>query len=128
MITIVNVLSVIIIYPIVVFLAVFLFCKFVLQKRKKSIGIASDISTFFLFFSVTNLFSFIFLEKIGWYLVIFSIILGTIMTILEWRSKKEIEIIPLLRKIWRFLFLLLCLIYAVLWLFGVIRYVLSYIS
>ncbi|WP_175453943.1 DUF3397 domain-containing protein [Psychrobacillus sp. OK028] len=128
MITIDSVLSIIIIYPIVVFLAVFLFCKFVLHKRKKSIGIASDISTFFLYFSIANLFSFIFLKEIGWYLVIFSIILATIMTILEWRSKKEIEVIPLLRKIWRLLFLLLCFIYAVLWLFGVIRYVLSYIS
>lgn len=124
----VNVLSVCVIYPIVVFLVVFLFCKFILQKRKKSIGIASDISTFFLYFSVTNLFSFVFLKEVGWYLVIFSIILATIITYLEWRSKKEIEVIPLLRKIWRLLFLLLCCLYAFLWLFGVIRYVLAYIS
>ncbi|QUG40993.1 DUF3397 family protein [Psychrobacillus sp. INOP01] len=124
----VNVLSVFVIYPIVVFLVVFLFCKFILHKRKKSIGIASDVSTFFLYFSITNLFFFIFLKEIGWYLVIFSIILATIMTYLEWRTKKEIEVIPLLRKIWRLLFLLLCSLYALLWLFGVIRYVLSYIS
>lgn len=126
--TIVNVLSVFVIYPVVVFLVVFLFCKFFLRKRKKSIGIAADISTFFLYFSITNLFSFVFLKEIGWYLVIFSIILATIITFLDWRSKKEIEVIPLLRKIWRLLFLLLCLTYAFLWLFGVIRYVLSYIS
>ncbi|MFJ7825052.1 DUF3397 domain-containing protein [Psychrobacillus sp. NPDC096623] len=128
MIIIDNVLSVLIIYPIVVFLAVFLFSKSVLHKRKKSIGIASDITTFFLYFSIANLFTFIFLKQIGWYLVICSIVLATIMTILEWRSKKEIEVIPLLRKIWRLLFLLLCFVYAVLWLFGVIRYVFSYIS
>ncbi|WP_407081808.1 DUF3397 family protein [Psychrobacillus antarcticus] len=126
--TIVNVLSVFVIYPVVVFLLVFLFCTFFRLKRKKTIGIAADISTFFLYFSITNLFSFFFLKEIAWYLVIFSIILATIITILEWRSKKEIEVIPLLRKIWRLLFLLLCFTYAFLWLFGVIRYVLSYIS
>ena len=126
--TIVNVLSVFVIYPVVVFLVVFIVCKFILHKRKKSIGLASDISTFFLYFSNVNLFSFLFLKEIGWYLVIISIILATIMTYLEWRSKKEIEIIPLLRKIWRLLFLLLCSLYAFLWVFGVIRYVLTYIS
>ena len=125
---IVNVLSVFVIYPVVVFLVVFLFCQFFLRKRKKSIGIAADISTFFLFFSITNLFSFFFLKEFGWYLVIFSIILATIITFLEWRTKKEIEVIPLLRKVWRLLFLLLCVTYAFLWLFGVIRYVLSYMS
>ena len=128
MIIIINVLSVFVIYPVVVFLAVFIICKFILHKRKKSIGIASDVSTFFLYFSTANLFSFLFLKEIGWYLVIFSIILATIMTYLEWRSKKEMEIIPLLRKIWRLLFLLLCGLYAFLWLFGVIQYVLTYIS
>jgi len=126
--TIVNVLSVFVIYPVVVFLVVFIVCKYILHKRKKSIGLASDISTFFLYFSNVNLFSFLFLKEIGWYLVIISIILATIMTYLEWRSKKEIEIIPLLRKIWRLLFLLLCSLYAFLWVFGVIRYVLTYIS
>ena len=126
--TIVNVLSVFVIYPVVVFLVVFIVCKFILHKRKKSIGLASDISTFFLYFSNVNLFSFLFLKEIGWYLIIISIILATIMTYLEWRSKKEIEIIPLLRKVWRLLFLLLCSLYAFLWVFGVIRYVLTYIS
>ena len=126
--TIVNVLSVFVIYPVVVFLVVFIVCKYILHKRKKSIGLASDISTFFLYFSNVNLFSFLFLKEIGWYLTIISIILATIMTYLEWRSKKEIEIIPLLRKIWRLLFLLLCSLYAFLWVFGVIRYVLTYIS
>ena len=128
MILIVNVLSIFIIYPVLVFLIVFLFCKFILHKRKKSIGIASDVTTFFLYFSITNLFTLIFLKEIGWYLVIFSIVLATIMTYIEWYSIKEIEIIPLLRKIWRLLFLLLCCFYAFLWLFGVIRYVLEYIS
>ncbi|WP_411747822.1 DUF3397 domain-containing protein [Psychrobacillus psychrotolerans] len=128
MINVVNVLSIFVIYPVVVFLLVFIICKFVLHKRKKSIGIASDVSTFFLYFSTANLFSFLFSKGIGWYLIIFSIILATIMTCLDWRSKKEIEIIPLLRKIWRILFLLLCCFYAFLWLFGVIQYVLTYIS
>lgn len=125
---IVNILSVLVLYPVVVFFVVFLVSKFILHKRKRSIGIASDVSTFFLYFSSAHLFSFLFLKEIGWYLVIFSIILATIFTIFEWRSKKEIEVIPLLRKIWRVLFLLLCCLYAFLWLFGVFRYVLTYIS
>ena len=125
---IVNVLSIFVIYPVVIFVVVFLLCKFILHKRKKSIGIAADISTFFLYFSIANLYTFLFSKEIGWYLINFSIILATIITYIEWRYKKEIEVIPLLRKIWRLLFLILCCLYAFLWLFGVIQYVLTYIS
>ncbi|TQR15921.1 DUF3397 domain-containing protein [Psychrobacillus lasiicapitis] len=123
-----TIVSFFILFPIVLFILTFIVSKYILHKRKKSIGIAADITTFLLFFSVTHVFSVIFSKNIGFELVICSLIFATVLTFLDWRSKREIEVGPLLRKIWRLLFILLCLFYVFLWLFGVIRYVLSYIS
>lgn len=125
---IVNILSFFILFPILVFIFTFLVSKYIVHKRKKSIGIAADFTTFILFFSVSHVFSIIFSKNIGFYLVVFALLLATIITYLDWRTKKEIEIKSLLRRIWRLLFLLLCVFYAFLWLFGVIRYVLLYIG
>lgn len=122
------IISFLLLYPIVLFILVFIVSKFLLHKGKKSIGMAADVTTFLLFFSVSHVYSVIFSENIGFILIICSLLLATILTFLDWRTKKEMEVRPLLRKIWRLLFILLCLFYAFLWIFGVIRYVLTYIG
>lgn len=121
-------ISFLLLFPIVLFIIVFIVSKYFLHKRKKSIGIAADVTTFLLFFSVSHVYSVIFSKDIGFLLIIFSLLLATILTFWDWRTKKEMEVRPLLRKIWRLLFMMLCLFYAFLWVFGVIRYVLSYIG
>lgn len=123
-----TIISFLLLYPIVLFILTFIVSKYFLHKRKKSIGIAADVTTFLLFFSVSHVYSVIFSKNIGFILIICSLLLATILTFLDWRTKKEMEVPPLLRKIWRLLFMLLCLFYAFLWIFGVIRYVLGYIS
>ncbi|WP_177184273.1 DUF3397 domain-containing protein [Psychrobacillus sp. OK032] len=115
-------------YPIVLFILTFIVSKYFFHKRKKSIGIAADVTTFLLFFSVSHVYTVIFVKNIGFLLIICSLVFASILTFLEWRTKHEIEVRSLLRKIWRILFMLLCLFYAFLWVFGVIRYVFSYIS
>ncbi|WP_144509369.1 DUF3397 family protein [Bacillus sp. FJAT-22090] len=128
MIDIINIVSFFILYPAILFVLTFIITTYFLHNRKKSFGIAADVTTFLLFFSVSHVFFIIFSMKIGFLLIVFALILASIITYLDWRTKNEIEIQPLLRKIWRLLFLLLCLFYAFIWLFGVIRYVFNYIS
>lgn len=123
-----TIISFLLLFPIVLFILTFIISKYLLHKRKKSIGIAADVTTFVLFFSVSHVYSVIFSKNIGFLLIICSLLLATILTFLDWRTKKEMEVRPLLRKIWRLLFMLLCLFYAFLWVFGVIRYVLNYIG
>lgn len=124
----ISLVSIIVLVPAILFIISFVIAKYAFRKRKKSIGIAADITTFLLFFSVSHVFNVIFGKEIGFVIIIFAIFIATIMTILEWKMKKEIEIKPLLRKVWRLFFILLCFMYALLWIIGVIRYVLKYIS
>ncbi len=128
MIPITSIVSIFILVPALLFILSLLLFRTVLKKGKKSIGLAADVTTILLFFSVAHVYKVVFEGTIGFILIISSILLATILTIIDWRTKKEIEIIPLLRKIWRLLFILLCLLYALIWLIGVIRYVLTYIS
>ncbi|TQR17824.1 DUF3397 family protein [Psychrobacillus vulpis] len=128
MIVIIKILSIFLVFPFLLFLLTFLISKYLLHKRKKSFGIAADVTTLILFFSVSNAVSVLFSKNILFSLIIMSLIIATIFTYFDWRTEKEIEIIPLLRKIWRSLFLLLCIAYALIWIIGVIRYVLYYIS
>lgn len=123
-----TIISFLLLFPFVLFIITFIVTKYFFHKQKKSIGISADVTTFLLFFSVSHVYSVIFVKNIGFLLIICSLIFATIMAFLDWRTKHEIEIRPLLRKIWRVLFMLLCIFYAFLWVFGVIRYVLSYIS
>lgn len=125
---IINLISAFILIPAILFIFTFAVAKYALKKRKKSIGIAADITTFLLFFSVSIVFNIVFDKEIGFLIIIIAILIATLLTILEWRSKKEIEVQSLLRKIWRLFFILLCVTYALLWLIGVIQYVLKYIS
>ena len=124
----ISLVSIIVLVPAILFIISFVIAKYAFRKRKKSIGIAADITTFLLFFSVSHVFNVIFEKEIGFIIIILAIFIATIMTILEWKMKKEIEIKPLLRKVWRLFFILLCFMYALLWIIGVIRYVLKYIS
>ncbi|WP_391123041.1 DUF3397 family protein [Psychrobacillus sp. L3] len=121
-------LTFLLLFPVLLFILTFIISKYLIHKRKKSFGFAADATTFLLFFSVSNAFSIIFSKSIFLLLIVASLLLATIITYLDWRKQKEIEVIPLLRKIWRLLFLLLSVAYAFIWLIGVIQYVLYYIS
>lgn len=123
-----NLTSFILIFPVAIFLVMFIIMQFLLRKRKKAFGVAADVTTLLLFFSVANAFNIFFSTNILFILIVVSLVIAIIFTCIEWRKEKEIEVSPLLRKIWRVYFILLNIIYAIMWIIGVIRYVLSYIS
>ncbi|MFF2752385.1 DUF3397 domain-containing protein [Psychrobacillus sp. NPDC058041] len=128
MITITKIFSFIILFPVILFILTFIISKYILSKRKKSFGVAADVTTFLLFFSVSNAFSIVFSKSIFLLMIIISLLIATIFTYLDWRNQKEIEVMPLLRKIWRLLFILLCVTYALILFIGVFQYVLKYVS
>jgi hypothetical protein len=117
-----------ILFPAVLFIITFIVGKYFLHKRKKAFGIAADVTTLLLFISVSHAFYFVFQKDIILALIICALLIATVITYIDWKTQKEIEIVPLFRKIWRTLFLLLSLIYAFVCISGVIRYVLLSIS
>jgi len=91
-------------------------------------GVASDVTTLCLFFSVPLAIRVLWNVDVSALLVTLTVVMAIIFTYIDWRTKKEIEVKPLLRKIWRFQFLVLSAAYIVICLVGVIRSVIEYLQ
>ncbi|MGH2317398.1 DUF3397 family protein [Planococcus sp. SE5232] len=100
----------------------FAFIYFISLKRKKrkALGVASDVTTFLLFFSVPASVEFLWGYSITASIYFVALVLAIVLLVIEWRTAKEIEIIPFFRKLWRTYFLLLASVYALVWLVGLV--------
>ncbi|MFJ5765284.1 DUF3397 domain-containing protein [Lysinibacillus sp. NPDC093210] len=121
------VISVIIFCPILLFVIVYAISRKVNIRGTHAFGAASDVTTFCLFFSVPLAIGVLWGVNIGAFLVMLAIILAIIFTYVDWRTKREIEVKPLLRKIWRFLFLVLSAAYILICIVGMIQSVVEYL-
>ncbi|WP_323645592.1 DUF3397 domain-containing protein [Lysinibacillus xylanilyticus] len=121
-------ISIIIFCPILLFVIVYLFSRKVKIRGTHAIGVASDVTTLCLFFSVPLAIRVLWNVNVSALLVTLAVVMAIIFTYIDWRTKKEIEVKSLLRKIWRFQFLVLSAAYVVICLVGVIRSVLEYLQ
>ncbi|MGN4126324.1 DUF3397 domain-containing protein [Lysinibacillus sphaericus] len=122
------IISIIIFCPLLLFIIVYLISRKVNIRGTHAFGAASDVTTFWLFFSVPLAIGVLWGVNIGALLVMLAIMLAMVFTYIEWRTKKELEVKPLLRKIWRFLFLVLSSAYFLICLVGLIQSVIEYLQ
>ena len=121
------IISTFLLVPYLVFiLAFFVLSKWTKKRPKQTFGIAADITTFILLFAVPIAIEALFEVKTMIYFFCLAIVIGVVLTIYEWKSKKEIELIPLLRKIWRLLFLFLSTLYIIVFCLGLILTIIQY--
>jgi len=123
-----SVISFLLIFPIVIFLAVFFISVKMNRKKAKSFGYAADVTTLLLFFAVPIAIQSLFHIVTMGSIVGAALIMSVVFTVIEWKSQKEIELIPLLRKIWRFLFLVLSICYFIVWCIGLVIKVMEFIN
>ena len=107
-----------------------LFILIIIKKRGRApasvIGLAADVTTPFLFFTVYVVSRTIIGEGIGVYIVGGALMIAIIRIILERVKVKEFQIANLLRKTWRLYFLVLTASYILLLLGGIIMKVIEY--
>ncbi|MFJ6207866.1 DUF3397 domain-containing protein [Lysinibacillus sp. NPDC092081] len=122
------VISIIIFCPILLFVIVYLISRKVKIRGTHAFGMASDVTTLCLFFSVPLAIGVLWNVNVSALLVTMAIMMAMIFTYIDWQTKKEIEVKSLLRKIWRFQFLVLSTAYIVICIVGVIRSVIEYLQ
>ncbi|MBD8025870.1 DUF3397 family protein [Ureibacillus sp. Re31] len=119
------IVSTIIFFPIILFFITYV----IWRKRKKtniqSIGTAADVTTFVLFFSVPLSIASLWGENYSGIVFIVAIFIAIIFTYIDWRTKKEIKILSLFKKIWRLFFILLTISYIVIWFVGLIQSIMN---
>ncbi|QCR31702.1 DUF3397 family protein [Lysinibacillus sp. SGAir0095] len=118
--------SIIIFFPIILFTITY----FIARKRKKSklksFGMASDVTTIVLFFSVPLSISSLWDKNYNILIFIIAIIIAIIFTYIDWRTKKEIEVLRLIKKTWRLYFILLTIAFVAIWIVGLIQSIIEY--
>ena len=107
---------------------VYLISRKVKFRGTHAFGAASDVTTLCLFFSVPLAVDVLWNINVSALLVTLAIMMAMVFTYIDWRTKKEIEVKSLLRKIWRFQFLVLSTAYIVVCIIGVIQSVIEYLQ
>lgn len=115
--------------------AIFIFAPFILfigiilltrrRMKRKSIGLAADLTTFLLLFSVPVSIETVWGYSIGGILYSLTVLLAILLLIIEWRNTKEIEVIKYIRKTWRIFFLVFSTAYALVWIAGITQALIS---
>lgn len=119
--------STIILFPIILFFITYAICRKRKKDNVKSFGYAADTTTFILFFSVPLSITSLWGMNYHIFVFIIAIFIAIIFTYIDWRTKKEIEIMPLLKKTWRLYFILLTIAYLVIWIVGIIQSIINYV-
>lgn len=109
------IVDILIMCPFIFFGILYLILKKFSKKRGNIFSKAADFTTIILFFSIPSSVKFIWSYDIGFIVLIIASVIAIIFTTIEWRTTKEIELKPLFRKIWRFLFLVLTFTYIAVW-------------
>ncbi|MBY0120803.1 DUF3397 domain-containing protein [Bacillus sp. S/N-304-OC-R1] len=107
--------------PLLGYLLVFILCKQITKKHKKSVRIALDVSTLLFIISVHYLILAIWEQSFLWVIFLLLLVLAIIFVLLHWKVKHEINIPLVFKGFWRFNFLLFFTAYIVLTVIGLIQ-------
>ena len=93
-------------------------CRKLRIKKTYAFGFGADVTTFILFFSVPLAIHSIWGASLFLPIIIIALLIALGFTYVDWRTKKEIDVPVLLKKIWRVYFILLSVLYLGTWLIG----------
>lgn len=120
-----QLISFLVVFPIITLFIVFVISKLITKKHRFSIHLALDISTFFFILSVHFLIQSIWNTSLFIYIIIFILLIGMIFVIIHWKLKEEMEYKKIFKGIWRITFLLFFTLYVVLLIYGLVRSILK---
>ncbi|SOB92359.1 uncharacterized protein DUF3397 [Ureibacillus xyleni] len=121
------VVSTVILFPIILFLITYFICLKRKITKSKAFGFSADVTTFVLFFSVPLSLTSLWGMNLNVFIFSIAIIIAIIFTYIDWRSKKEIEVLPLFKKVWRLYFILLTICYFLVWIVGLVQSIVKYV-
>lgn len=119
--------GVILFCPLIVLLLTFIICRKLRIKKTYAFGFGADVTTFILFFSVPLAIHSIWGASLFLPIIIVALLIALGFTYVDWRTKKEIGVPVLLKKIWRVYFILLSVMYLGTWLIGLSLNVMEYL-
>lgn len=123
-----QLISFIIVFPVLVFIFVWLIAKSVGVRKRRRVGIASDVTTPVMFFAVALLADWLSIPHAMTNLLLFLLFIAIIFVIVLWKNKNDVSFRVIFRVLWRIYFITLCVLYLVGWLIGLYQSVSKYVS
>ena len=105
-------------FPVFAFMVLFIVFTRMYKDPSKGFSRAADFTTFLLLPAVPAVVAAFTGQRTGFYLAIAVIVFALYMTYRERKNERDLEIGPLLRKIWRLLFLILSAAYLAAFVIG----------
>ncbi|WP_019909296.1 DUF3397 domain-containing protein [Paenibacillus sp. HW567] len=110
--------------PVIPFLIVYFIGIGLKQEKKKTFLLAMDVTTLFLFLSVSALFNNIFKSGFGFYLILLIVLIcAGLIGGAQNRLKGKVDGKRLLRAVWRLSFLFMGIGYVLFMIVGLIKYI-----
>ncbi len=107
--------------PLLGFILVYLISRFIIKNNRKSFFLSVDVTTAFFLIAVHYLLLVIIGKSMLWLLILILILTILFIGYLTWKKSHEIETVKVLRKSWRFAFLLSTVAYFLLLLIGLVQ-------
>lgn len=123
-----SIVSVFIIFPVLVFVAAWFLAKVMGIRKNKRVGIAADITTVALIFSVAAVYDSLSFPNAMTNLLLFLVFIAIILVIVLWKNKSDVGPRVIFRLLWRIYFLVLSILYFLGWVIGIFRSVAEYVS
>lgn len=121
-------LGTVILFPFIITIVILIIMRKLGKAPVSVIGFAADLTTPFLFIAVYVVSNIMFGEGIGVYIGGFAIIIAIVHAFIERSRVKEFSVVRLLRKTWRFYFLVLMVAYLTLLAAGTILKIVEYVN
>lgn len=121
-------ISIMILFPIIIFSLIYVIGRKRHKTHIKSFGYAADITTMILFFSVPLSIAGLWGKDFSVIVFVITLLIAIIFTYIEWKTEKEIKVLPLFKKIWRVYFIFLSTSYIIVWIFGLIHSIVEYLT
>lgn len=97
--------------PWIIWGILFIVLKKVKYTKLFAFHFASDITTIFLLFAIRKLMLALYDIDLGVSILIFAVVLAIFFLVYEWKTKDELDLKVVLKKVWRILFVSLTAIY-----------------
>ncbi|MCG7334155.1 DUF3397 domain-containing protein [Sporosarcina sp. ACRSM] len=123
-----SIWGILILFPFIVTIVFLVVARKMGKAPAGVIGLAADVTTPFLFIAVYIISMTTFGKGIGIYIAGLAIVIAIVHVVIERLKVKEFRIIRLLRRTWRFYFLLLLIAYFLLLLTGSVLKIIEYMT
>lgn len=121
-------MTAILICPVIVLLVTYVIGRKCKMNHVKAFGLAADITTCILFLTVPIAIKSIWAIGVFIPTILLAAVIAIISTYIDWKTKKEIEVMPLLKKLWRVYFILLGVLYFVVCIAGLAQNIIEYVA